>query len=153
MACKRARELWETLRVKRARGVMGVVLILVGCSASSGDARSHPHERGAVSGEEDRSKGPSDDALALACASPCAGEFAAVTVFRDADGRAARLVFDGDLEACSHPPRRYFDARGEETLVIAERPVTPGSDDAEALAAAQDAEVAGLRKAETLRCR
>lgn len=153
MTYARARELWETLRVRRARGVVGVVLILVGCSASGGDAGSRPLDRGAVSGEEDRSKRPRDDALARVCASPCAGDFASVTVFRDAEGRAARLVFDGDLEACSHPPRHYFDARGEETLVIAERPVAPGSEDAEALAAAQDAEVAGLRKAETLRCR
>jgi hypothetical protein len=81
------------------------------------------------------------------------GRFASVTVFRDAEGRTARLVLDGDLEVCSHPPRRYFDARGEETLVIAERPIVPGSAEANQLAAAQDREVAGLREAETLRCR
>lgn len=98
---------------------------------------------------------PADPGYALMvklCSTPCAGSHASVRVFRTDRGELARLRLDGDPEVCSHPPRYYFDAAGTVTATIPARPVTPGSPEAEALAAEQRAQVEGLQEAELLSC-
>ncbi len=95
---------------------------------------------------------PSWSAVAKVCKSACATERSRITVFRATDGVAKRLRFDGDLERCSHPPRLYFDATGRETLAIPNKPVVPGSAEAERFAAQQSKEVDGLVEAETIGC-
>jgi hypothetical protein len=90
--------------------------------------------------------------VAKICAHPCGGNFARITVFRDASGAVGRLMFDGDLEACSHPPRIYFDAQGHESLTIPLEPVVPDSPKAKDLSARQDAQVEGLLEDERLGC-
>lgn len=95
---------------------------------------------------------PSPEVIAKVCAAPCAGDFARIEVYRDDEGRVARLIFNGDLEDCSHPPQVYFDAAGEETATIPEEPIEPGSQRATELLAKRDAELEGLNKAETLAC-
>lgn len=129
-------------------------LVAPACGSRGADApRQAPGGAvGEASAAGDLPSDPSAAVLARVCDAPCVGPSGRVTVFRDAEGRVARLRVDGDLKACSHPPRRYFDAAGEETLTIAERPVAAGSPEAEGLAAAQAAEIAGLAQAEILAC-
>jgi len=95
---------------------------------------------------------PSFEVVSKICAGTCGGPFARIEVFRDAAGAVGRLLFDGDLEACSHPPRIYFDGAGAETLTIPMRPVVAGSPEAVKLAADQAAQTEGLIKAEVLPC-
>lgn len=104
----------------------------------------------------ERGAPPPDDPLSRAvekvCNHPCAGSLAQIAVFRDAANAVGRLRFDGDLEACSHPPRIYFDADGNETFAIPFEPIVAGSPEAKALADQQDAQTRGLTESETLRC-
>ena len=80
------------------------------------------------------------------------GSFAEIEVWVDDGGAIRRLVFDGDIRRCSHPPRIYLDGAGERTLTVPLKPVVKGSPEAKKLFAAQEAQLAGLRKAQTLRC-
>ena len=52
--------------------------------------------------------------IAKVCAGACVGKFARITVLRDAEGKVARYRFDGDFAVCSHPPRVFFDTKGDE---------------------------------------
>lgn len=138
---------------------------LLGCWSRSNDepAVAEPTRDGVASkpstptsppatAERDAAVGPSYAVMQKVCASSCAGPFARVAVFRDEAGAVAKLRFDGDLDRCSHPPRIYFDAEGNETLTVANEPVVAGSPEAEAFAAKQAAELEGLDEAETLSC-
>lgn len=70
-----------------------------------------------------------DAALArIKADAPCAGAFARVIVWKDADGQVARLEFRGDLSVCSHPPLVWYDAAGNRLEVVPEEPVVPGSE-------------------------
>jgi hypothetical protein len=95
---------------------------------------------------------PSFQVVREICKGPCAGRLARLTVFRNADGDIGRIRFDGDLDACSHPPRIYYDAKGTEMLAIPEEPVVAGSAEAKAFADRQAAQIAGLTEAQTLGC-
>jgi hypothetical protein len=77
---------------------------------------------------------------------------ALLRVFRNAEGEAARIRFDGDREACSHPPRIYFDGAGNQSLAIPNEPVEAGSEAAKEFQRKQAAEVEGLVEAELLTC-
>jgi hypothetical protein len=52
---------------------------------------------------------------------------ARIEVWRDKTGAIGRLVYDGDLQRCSHPPRSYHDRDGKETAAIPFEPIEPGS--------------------------
>jgi hypothetical protein len=121
-------------------------------ASDEGGGQDPQRGKGEGEGEGALPEDPSYAVMQKVCASPCAGSFAQVQVFRDAEGRVARLRYDGDLGSCSHPPRIYFDAAGEQTLAVAERPVEAGSAEAEDLAAKQAEQVEGLREAELLGC-
>lgn len=95
---------------------------------------------------------PSFAAVRRICAAECAGPLASFVVLRDAAGEARRVRFDGDLDRCSHPPRIYFDAEGNELLAIPEEPVEPGSARQKELDAKQAAMLDGLVEAERLGC-
>ena len=95
---------------------------------------------------------PSYEVLQRACKAPCAGGLGAITVLRDEAGQVGAIRIDGDLQTCSHPPRVYLDAEGNERLTIPNRPVVPGSAEAEAFAAQQAELSEGLHEAESLSC-
>ena len=72
---------------------------------------------------------PTDPSFAVVqkmCATQCAGPMARLTMFRREGGELGVVRLDGDLQACSHPPRRYFDPTGKEVLTIPEHPVEAG---------------------------
>ena len=82
------------------------------------------------------------------CALDCSGT---LQLWRYGDsGPVALITHQGDIDACSHPPYRWFSAHGEEVLVQEERPVSP--EEAERAAAKREALTAGMVKAERLRC-
>ncbi len=89
--------------------------------------------------------------IAKVCAGACVGKFARITVLRDAEGKVARYRFDGDFAVCSHPPRVFFDTKGDEVETIPEQPVT-SDEEAKAFAKRQEDATAGATEAETLRC-
>lgn len=138
------------------------MVALVACSPSSGTPQ--PQSPPAAEADGSAPADPPPDAPPTApltahspaiervCTASCAGPLASVVVFRDAEGRAARIRFDGDLQVCSHPPRIYFDARGVETLTVPNRPVVPDSPEALELQAQQAAQIEGLSEAESLGC-
>jgi hypothetical protein len=95
---------------------------------------------------------PSPAVLQKICTHLCAGPYATIAVFRDAQGVATRLRFDGDLQVCSHPPRVWYDAEGREVYAVGEFPVVAGSEEAKALIAEEEAAQAGTTEAESLRC-
>lgn len=88
--------------------------------------------------------------MAAVCKEPCQGTYARNVVFRDADGRAKRIRHDGDIEACSHPPRVYFDLEGAVVYAVPMEPVT--AEEAEALAKKHAVAVEGLTEAERVTC-
>ena len=122
---------------------------LIACAPSSSESNNPPPAKAEA---DVKPQGPSDAVLAKICASPCAGEFARIAVFRTAAGKIGALRFDGDLQQCSHPPRVYFDADGGEIVTIPERPVERGSEEAKRFAAQQEAAAAGMTEAESVRC-
>ena len=135
-----------------------MVVLLLGCAPSTGKPASGnekpPIEVPATSlpAGTDAPTDPSFAVVQKMCATQCAGPHARLTVFRRASGEVGVVRLDGDLESCSHPPRRYFDPAGEEILTIPEQPVEPGSEEAKKFAADQEAAVAGMKEAESLYC-
>lgn len=147
-----------------------IVALALGCSSPSTTPASDGDDAGAraptrASHDEDEPRpswapplrdpaelSPTFQVVREICKAPCAGRFGRLTIFRDADGDVGRIRFDGDLDACSHPPRIYFDAKGTEVLAIPEEPVVAGSAEAKAFADSQAAQIAGLTQAETLGC-
>lgn len=81
---------------------------------------------------------------------PCGGDPSMVTVYRDGEGRIAKLY--RLYGTCSHSPALYFQPDGTVADTIAEKPVTPGSPEAAAFQARHDKQVKGLTAAEELRC-
>ena len=74
-----------------------------------------------------------------------------IRVYRDAGGAVKKLyrLYGG----CSHSPGIYFDPDGTQTEIIAERPISPGSDEAKALEAKHAAQIGGLRHTDTIACK
>ena len=81
---------------------------------------------------------------------PCGGDRPVVRVYRDPGGKVGRLY--RIYGTCIHSPGIYFSPDGKETALIPERPIAPGSADAIAIQKQHDAQTAGLRAAEEVRC-
>ena len=129
------------------------VSLLAGCATTSSEPSSE--SKPAQSKDDSAPAKPAIPAeLAQAfetiCKEPCQGKFARSVVFRDAEGKAQRIRYDGDLEVCSHPPRIYFDVHGNTVLGIPMEPVT--AEVAEEIGRKQDAIVEGLTEAESISC-
>lgn len=137
------------------RQLCGALLLTLACTSP---ASAPPQKKAQAAAVRDKPppptpQDPSYEVLTKLCSSAlCNGPMASLRVFRNAEGEVARMRFDGDLEACSHPPRIYFDAEGVETLSIPNEPVEPGSEKATAYQRKQAAEVDGLVEAEALGC-
>ena len=84
-------------------------------------------------------------------AQPCGSEMSSITVYRDARGAVKRLV--RTYGGCSHSPQLYFAPDGTPTDTMAEKPVVPGSDEAQGFAAQHARQVGGLVEAESISCR
>ncbi len=148
------------------RAALVLIIVVTGCWTRASDepaadepavdeptqAKASPKQEPALAADGGTKQDPSFAVMQKVCASDCSGRFASVTVFRDEAGKAVKLRFDGDHEVCSHPPRIYYDGEGRETLTVAEKPVVPGSPEAESIAAKQAAEVEGLNADEMLSC-
>ena len=117
---------------------------------------SEEHDKGHSAhggvGAADAGLDPSFAVVSKICAGTCGGPYASLQVFRNAAGAVGRLVFDGDPEDCSHPPRIYFDRTGTPTLTIPMEPVAVGSPEEKKLAIDQAAQTEGLTEAEMLGC-
>jgi len=88
--------------------------------------------------------------IATLCTGKCNGRMAKVTVYRDARGTIARLMYSGDLRTCSHPPTSFHAPDGGETGAIGTNP-TDAEDQAHR-AAVVDAQLAGLTASNVLYC-
>ncbi len=135
------------------RPCLALVALLAGCASTSSEPKgeSLPGQTRDADGETAPAI-PAELAKAFRtiCKEPCQGQFARSVVFRDAEGKAQRIRYDGDLQACSHPPRIYFDGEGKTVLAIPMEPVT--AEVAEEIGRKQDAIVEGLTEAETVSC-
>jgi cytochrome c peroxidase len=107
---------------------------------------------GTASAPEAAAETPAEEVLRIVCNATCGGAFAFVTPYRDAAGRLVRLELRGDIRRCSHPPTLFFDAAGDQTAVIPNRPVVPGSDEALGLVAVREAQTGGLFAGPTISC-
>lgn len=133
-----------------------VFFMVLGCDRSNPEATmttSTATRQAVPSTTPVSSKAHGGDIVAKICASAtCTGDFASVQIWHGDDGAVGRYVYDGDVQACSHPPRIYFDASGKETLHIGMHPVASGSDEARALSAKREAQVAGLEQSRRVSC-
>ena len=84
------------------------------------------------------------------CAAQCGGTMSMIDVYRDATGKIGRLR--RLYGSCSHNAALYFDAQGNATETIPEKPVVPGSAEAKDFSTRIDAQVAGLTQAENVSC-
>lgn len=93
----------------------------------------------------------SEAVLASICRQePCGGDRPIVTVYRNGEGRIAKLY--RTYGACFHSPGLYFDPDGTLLETIPETPVVVGSPEANAFQARHDKQLKGLVAAEELRC-
>lgn len=131
------------------------VALLLACAPSTGTPEpsgEEPVVPKAATASPSEPTDPSYEIVKKICASPCAGPHATLVMFRRDNGELGVVRFEGDLESCSHPPWLYFDPKGNEILAIPEEPVVPGSAEAKAFAAKQEAVVAGMKEAERFWC-
>ncbi len=66
---------------------------------------------------------PTPPVLKKICGGTCSGPIAWVAGWADNQGTIRVYEYQGDLGACSHPPRIYFDGTGQELGVVPEFPV------------------------------
>ncbi len=66
---------------------------------------------------------PSSAVLKKICGGTCSGPIAWVAGWADNQGTIRVYEYQGDLGACSHPPRIYFDGAGQELGVVPEFPI------------------------------
>jgi hypothetical protein len=127
--------------VSRILALSTLFAIACGSNGASGPEQPHQPEQ------------PVDPMIARICESaPCSGRFARIQVWRTSSGEVGRYVYDGDIDGCSHPPRVFYDAQGEQSFAVPFEPIVPGSPEAEALRAQQEAQTEGLVEAERASC-
>lgn len=90
--------------------------------------------------------------LASVCgASPCGGDEAVVSVYRDASGAVGHLV--RNYGSCADSPSIHFAPDGTQRDLIPLEPVVPGSPEAEAIRTRVEAWTVGLTLTDEVRCR
>jgi hypothetical protein len=136
--------------MKMRRWLWVPVFALVACGSQSTETETVPPATAPPAG----SAAEADRALiAKVCAAgTCTGDHARIEIWRDAQGAIGRLVYDGDIDRCSHPPRSYYDKAGNETLAIPFEPVEPGSPKALEYERTQNEQLVGLTKDRELSC-
>jgi hypothetical protein len=132
------------------------VALITACSSKTSNPppQQPPAGSGTASGSA-ATPPPADDKALIAkvcAAGTCTGEMARIEVWRDVSGAIGRLVYDGDLQRCSHPPRSYHDRDGKQTLAIPFEPVEPGSPKALEYERSQKEQLDGLTKDRQVFC-
>lgn len=90
------------------------------------------------------------DVLKQVCGATCGGPLSSIRVYRDAGGKIARLY--RLYGSCSHSPGIYFSADGTQLDLIPERPIVPGSAEAQAVAARHTLQTQGLALTDVVSC-
>lgn len=116
---------------------------------SAGTAAQLP-SASAAQGDVPSSALLSPSVLKAVCGATCGGPSSSVNVYRDPQGKIARLY--RLYGSCSHSPGIYFSADGEQTELIPEKPIVPGSEEDKALRARHDAQTAGLKLTDVVSC-
>jgi hypothetical protein len=139
-----------------------LVLIAIACNSGTPppdkptppvDKPTPPVEKRQPPADNVTSGSAADEALITrVCSGTCSGRMARVEIWRDASGAIGRLVYDGDIQRCSHPPRYYFDRDGKQTLAIPFEPIEPGSPKALEYQRTQAEQIAGLTKDRVVSC-
>ena len=128
-----------------------VVLAVVACGSQPADKDTPP---ATTTTTAPPARDAERELLTKICAAgTCTGDFARIEIWRDAQGAIGRLIYDGDIDRCSHPPRSYYDRTGAETLTIPFEPVEPGSAKALEYERKQTEQLAGLTKDRELSCK
>jgi len=143
----------------------GLILACLLVACGKGDGASSPSSRaatadapkgtpgGAGAGAADAGAPILSEAIrkAVCGAEPCGGEISSIDVYRDAGGSVKKLYrLHG---RCFHSPGIYFDPDGTQTEIIPEKPIVPGSPEANAIQAKHDNQIGGLTKTDSIRCR
>jgi hypothetical protein len=97
---------------------------------------------------------PRADTLKAICASEFGqGDFASVSVFRNASDAVAVLALRPDINRFTHAPHTYYGPDGASLLVVPERPVTPEQRATDPVLRRQAELLQGLVERESAFCR
>ena len=123
-------------------------MIVLGCVLASLIACKRDRSDAAVKADEAIL---SNDLRKAVCnTEPCGGDQPVIEVYRDASGKVRKLY--RLYGACSHSPGIYFEPDGTKSEIIPEKPVIPGSPEANEFQARHQKHVRGLNKTDWIRC-